>query len=84
MTKYNYAKRVVEKVKKLLKYSPTTNDILTYSPTITLDENYKLDSVVWTYYETTIIVTSTEVTVCGRNDTTILFEYDGYDELLSF
>ena len=82
MTKYTYAERVVKKVRQLLRYNGITKDFIMNHPSIDLDENFCLESLVWTYYDIQVIVTSNHIVYSNRNHAVPMMEYNGFDDLL--
>ena len=82
MTKYTYAERVVKKVRKLLGRNGLTKDFIMNHPSIDLDEDFCLESLVWTYYDIQIIVTSNHIIYRNRLQDVAMIEYNSFDDLL--
>lgn len=83
MTKYAYAERVTKKVRKLLKHDYRVKDFIQSNPLISINGNYCLESIVWRYYDTTLIVTERCVILKSWNTQTVILEYNSFDSLLS-
>ena len=85
MTRYAYAERVVKKVRQILKYNPKVKDFINNHPSITLDDQYQLGTIVWNYYNYQLVVGSTSITFYNsfnRSDCNVIITYNSYDDLL--
>lgn len=83
MTKYGYAERVAAKVKKLLKFDTQVQEIVRCQPIVQLDAGFFLQSLVWNYYNYSVVVTTSGVALSDGSQTRILLKYNGFDELLA-
>lgn len=83
MTKYGYAERVAAKVKKLLKFDTQVQEIVRCQPIVQLDAGFFLQSLVWNYYNYSVVVSTSGVALSDGSQTRILLKYNGFDELLA-
>lgn len=83
MVKYAYAERVVKKLKKLLSMDMRFADMLKSQPAIAVGSDFCLESVVWTYYDYSLICTARGVIFQNRNSQSTILTYAGFDAFLS-
>lgn len=83
MVKYEYASKVVQQVRWLLRSDKRLSVLLATNPMVKLDVDFCLDSVVWTYYDLQLIVTKTHVVYGERvSKRDVVLSYESFDELL--
>ena len=83
MVKYAYAERVIKKVKQLLKYDNRLREIVNNNPSINLNSQCYLESIVWNYYELQVLATSRGIYYVNRANRETITTYNGFDELLN-
>ena len=77
---------IIDKVRELFKYQPDYRNIINQKASIILGETSGgliIRSITFDYYER-IFVTSSSITLDDEHGTTrkVLYEYNGFDELL--
>lgn len=54
-----------------------------YNPIVELNNEFCLNSIVWRFYDTTLIVTEKCIILRHWGSQVVLFEYGSFDDLLS-
>lgn len=84
MEKFEYAEKVVKKVKNMLKHDNRFSEFFNVEPIIEVDgKSFGLNRIAWNYYEYSLIVMRTKLMYCGRNGGTVIMTYRSFDDLLS-
>lgn len=84
MVKYSYAERVVKKIRKLLRYDQSLVDCLKAGPLVEVDgSTFELFSVVWNYYNISVVADQNNIFVSDRGQRRNLVQYNGFDGLLA-
>ena len=84
MVKYSYAERVVNKVRKLMKYNAPYNEVISAQPHISLNLNYELESISWSYGGLSLLVLNNSIQIQeGYGPLRVIVSYDSFDGLLA-
>lgn len=82
MERYEYANRVIDKVKNSLRFDSKIRGLMRGSPNVVLDRTLCLSEVVWHNDDKCLYVKSNGVVYTENGKSVPLLHYRDYDELL--
>lgn len=83
MTRYDYAKRIVDKTRRLLRDEEGIKEVINFHPGILINDKFNIQSLTWALGDIIITVTDKEIVYHNKGKSKTLYTYNSFDELLS-